>query len=387
MNIRPRALLVLIVMALQSICCRAAEKLFEQFDDGKTRLEYVQDIPVVYFSGTPEQIGRQHARLLGEKWQPLRNFTFGFIGLKEEDIRWKMLQAASNGLILNAPKHHQQELQALCEADPTQGPVVRVANTLPELRRFGCSSLIIEPERSATGGPLFGRNLDFFTLNILDKYGIVMVIQSPGRRSFVSVSLPGVLGVLSGMNDAGLCIATLDSYYAADKSKGFEPKGVPLAFLYRQIMEECATVDEVEEFLKTKQSTTWMNLAVCDKKTGAVFEMTPKQSIRRNSEDSLLPCTNHFRCQELAGDTRCKRYEALLGASSLEKVDVVHLQEYLHAASQGKMTFQAMIFEPREMVMHLAMGSPPSSALPLTRIDVAELLAPERELAEATGGR
>ena len=40
-----------------------------------------------------------------------------------------------------------------------------VGNTMFDVKKIGgCSTLIVEPDRSATGGPLFGRNLDFPTL-------------------------------------------------------------------------------------------------------------------------------------------------------------------------------------------------------------------------------
>ena len=72
-----------------------------------------------------------------------------------------------------------------------------------------------------------------------------------------------------------MAVATLDVYRSADKSRKFDPTGTPLAFVFRRILEECTTVDEAEQLLKSEHATTWMNLVVCDRDDAAVFEITP----------------------------------------------------------------------------------------------------------------
>ena len=62
-------------------------------------------------------------------------------------------------------------------------------------------------ERSTDGKPLFGRNLDFNPHGFLDKFGLIVVYRQDGKRPFASVTYPGVVGVVTGMNDAGLTLA------------------------------------------------------------------------------------------------------------------------------------------------------------------------------------
>ena len=107
-----------------------------------------------------------------------------------------------------------------------------------ELRRIGgCSAFVVERQRSATGGPLFGRNFDLPPMGIADKYSIVMIVQPKGKHAFASVSFPSMGGVFSGMNDAGLAVATLDVYATKDGSPMFDPRGVPMSFCYRRLLE------------------------------------------------------------------------------------------------------------------------------------------------------
>ncbi len=333
-------------------------------------LRYAGDIPIATLSGTPEQMGRQQAAVLKEAIPGALQLPKRFASELGLEILWPLMTGAGRMLMQNAPQDHRRELAAFAQAGPYDEGTVAVANTLLELRRMGCSSLIVEPKRSATGGPLFGRNFDFPTLDELDKYSLVVVRRSPTRRPFVSIGFPALFGVFSGMNDAGLAVATLDVEESADGSQKFNPQGTPLALVFRRILEECSTVEEAEKLLNSEKPTTWMNLAVCDHDGGAVFEITPKHVARRNSEEGLLRCTNHFRTQGLSTGETCERYDKLLGNFQDEKLDVDEVHVRLDAARQDRLTFQTMVFEPRELVLHLALSEPPSSDKPLATIDL-----------------
>jgi predicted choloylglycine hydrolase len=176
------------------------------------------------------------------------------------------------------------------------------------------------------------------------------------------------------MNDAGLALATLEVHESKDDSVPFDPQGVPYAMCYRRLLEECTTVDQAAGMLRTMRRTTRMNLAVCDKKGGAVFEITPKNVIVRRSVDGFCPCTNHFRTPELAVDMKCRRFDALVKAKGLAKIDVSDIAKHLHDANQGEYTLQTMVFEPATMKLHLALGPCPSSAQKLKTLDVGALL-------------
>ena len=116
------------------------------------------------------------------------------------------------------------------------------------------------PEHSATKGPLFGRNLDFYTLGMLDKYSLVTVHRPKGKHAFVSIGFPGLFGCVSGMNDAGLALAVHEVFLARDGASMFNPKGVPYTFCFRRILEECETVEEAEKLLRATpgpRSSAW----------------------------------------------------------------------------------------------------------------------------------
>ena len=55
------------------------------------------------------------------------------------------------------------------------------------MKMGGCSTLVVEPGRSAVKGPLFGRNLDYPTLGFLQDYTLVTIYRPRGRHAFASI--------------------------------------------------------------------------------------------------------------------------------------------------------------------------------------------------------
>ncbi len=252
-----------------------------------------------------------------------------------------------------------------------------LANTLTDMYRgsVSCSSLIVSPKRSATGGPLFGRNLDFYTLGLLDKYSLVTIHRPKGKHAFVAVGFPGLFGCLSGMNDAGLALAVHEVILSHDGAPMFNPKGMPYTFCFRQMLEQCATIEQAEQLLRATPRTTLLSLALCDRRHSVVLEMTPNSVVARHGSEGICACTNHFRTDELAVLPWCTRYRKLIQSRKLDQLDVADVAKKLHEVNLGRLTVQTMIFEPATLKLHLAIGSCPSSALPLRLLELKPLLA------------
>jgi isopenicillin-N N-acyltransferase-like protein len=381
-RLRLQAALAVVVFLCGGLAAQAqspaagAERTFQEGRFEKGQLKYVNDVPVLTVAGTPEEIGRQKAELTGAVMQQLAGYPLQLVKLVRGETDTPKLIERGRALLENAPADYRAEVTAFGEASGIDPDVGVLANTLPDLYRggFGCSSLLVEPARSTTGGPIFGRNLDFFTFGVLQKYGLVTVCRPEGKHAFASVGFPGLFGVLSGMNDAGLAVAVHEVYVSRDMAPMFDAGGMPYAMLFRQILEECRTVDEAEKLLRDSKRTTKLNLAVCDKTRVAVLEMTPRTVAVRYADDGILVCTNHFRTDELKMLAICRRYDKLIEAASQPKLGVKDVAAKLNEVNQGRMTVQTMIFEPAALRLRVAMGSCPSSELPLKPLDLGPLL-------------
>ncbi len=339
---------------------------------GKGELRYVNHLPVLVVQGTPEEMGEQLGVLALKAATGLKELSEGFVKAQGWDRNYPWLVQGSQLLAPRFPPDHLQELEAVARASGWRREVLLLANTLPDLQRVGeCSALIVEPERSATGAPLFGRNQDSPPFGPLHDYALVAVYRPAGKRAFASITYPGLLGCFSGMNDAGLAVADLTVQDANDGSPKLDLRGTPCTLALRRVLEECATVEEAEKLLRSLKRTSRNSIVLCDRNHGAVFETTPRSFAVRVSEEGIGICTNHFRTEGLATSLHCGRYALLEKSRKLEKLELADVARFMDAASQGDWTQQTMIFEPRTLKLHLAMGQGPATRLPLRTLELA----------------
>jgi hypothetical protein len=364
---------------------------YRQGTHGAGELKYRNGLPVLTVAGTPEEMGEQIAVLTAQPLQRLVKYPQEMLRKTGLGFLLPQIVKLGNSLLPQFPEDYRKEMDAMVKQTGVERDLAVLGNTLPDIMKLGgCSTLIVEPERCAAGGPLFGRNLDFPTLGFLHEYTLVMVYRPKGKHAFVSVGFPGMLGCISGMNDAGLAVATLEVYAANDGSPRLNAKGIPYTLCFRRILEECTTVAEAEQLLRSLPRTTMNNLAVCDKKGGAVFEITSRNVVVRRGREGLCACTNHFRTKDLCvpKEMICDRYPRLVdrapeGASGKSdsndppaprpRLGLTEVARKLDAANQGDLTLHTMIFEPAALRLHLAFGKTPSSALPLKPLDLAPL--------------
>ena len=227
---------------------------------------------------------------------------------------------------------------------------------------------------------LFGRNLDYPSLGYIHEHTLVTVYRPTGKHAFASVGFPGLVGVLSGMNDAGLTLAVLEVYDARDGEPHFDPKGVPYALCNRRLLEECTTIAEAKKLLESMPRTTLLNLAVADRTGAAVLEVTPRHVALRPAERGVCTCTNHF-CTEAVRPT--EEIDLFNSGTRLETLDKVRdgkdklgvedLHKQLHAVSQGAETLQTMVFDTKDLRLYLAFGKRPASEGELHALDLGPL--------------
>jgi hypothetical protein len=356
-----------------------------RFPEGKFgtgELKYRCGLPVLTVAGTPEEIGTAAGvlalnpgrRVARYPEEVLRNFFVGY-------LYWPALKVGQ-GMVEQFPSDYRAEFEALANVGCVERDHIVVANTLFDLKKIVCcSALLVEPGRSATGGTLMGRNLDFPTLGYLQEYSLVTVYRPQGvKHNFATVGFPGLVGCLSGMNDAGLAVAVLEVSQVRAGEHWFDINGLCYGLCYRRILEECATVAEAFALLSQMKRTSIGNLAVADREGVAVFEITPQRVIMRRTMNGTTICTNHFCAAELKPRVQINWFTTLDRFATLDRLAQVQgklgtgeLQMALHAVSGGD-TMQTMVFEPGTLRLHLAIGAVPSSALEMRTLDLGPLL-------------
>src|SRR5207244_4021839 len=136
------------------------------------------------------------------------------------------------------------------------------------------------------------------------------------------------------MNDAGLALAVHEVHKTSDGSTMLDPKGIPYTLAFRRLLEECTTVAEAEKTLRAMKRTTPLNLSICDKNGGAIFEITTKNLIVRKPDSDIAACTNHFCSKELGAGVKCDRLPKLdASRDAREKFTLADVAKKLDAVS------------------------------------------------------
>jgi isopenicillin-N N-acyltransferase-like protein len=358
------------------------------FPTGQTehgKLAYHDGLPVLVVEGTPQEMGTAVGRL-GLKPAPrAAGYPRALLKTVGADLLWNVAVSSGKKMIKQFPPDYVTELEAMSAASGVDRDSVIVGNTLFDLKKiFACSAVLVEAEHSSTGGPLLGRNLDYPSLGYLHQYSLVTVYRPQGKHAFVSVGFPGLVGCLSGMNDAGLCLAILEVFDAHKGEQTFDAQGVPFALCYRKMLEDCTTIAEAHKVLTGLRRTSLTNLVVADRQGVAVFEISPGRVEERPPEAGLVACTNHFctpalrREGGLNPNDSFERYHTLRQTlHDKSTVDPEQLRCQLDFVNMGELTLQTMVFDPKNLRLHLAVGERPASAGEFHTVDLGPLLRGE----------
>jgi predicted choloylglycine hydrolase len=338
---------------------------------GQSELKYVNGVPVLTVQGSPDEIGEAVGVLALKPAERMARYPDDLLRHFYLRPLYRPIASAGRRMAERFPADYKDELEAMARGSEVDRDRLVVGNTAFDLKKLvACSALMVEADRSATGAPLLGRNLDYPSLGYAQEYSLVTVYKPRGAaHAFASIGFPGLVGCLSGMNDAGLSVAILEVFQVRLGKKWFDASGTPYALCYRRILEECCTIDEAKTLLESMKRTATTNLAVADRQGIAVFEITPTSVIVRRSEKGACVCTNHFCSDELRPFWRFNFYQTLDRYRTLDrtqaardKLSLADLHTGLHAACNNDETMQTMIFEPAALKIHLAIGECPSSA-------------------------
>lgn len=206
-----------------------------------------------------------------------------------------------------------------------------IGHAMQQYMLVGCSSFACWGAESDAQGLLVGRNFDFWVGDDFAKNKVVLFVEPEDGYRFASISWPGMMGVLSGMNECGLTV-TLNA------AKGAIPtsSAIPISLLARHILQYASNIDEAYNIASQYKTFVSESLLIGSAKDGcaAIIEKTPdKMALYRGSDSSII-CTNHYQSSLFAEDEynveniatsdspyRYQRLEELLTQASPVSVD------------------------------------------------------------------
>lgn len=330
---------------------------------------------LVHLYGSPEEIGRQHASAFAEEIKLLRRKYLGKYLRSERDERETV--EGTRALEPFYLPRYRAELAALAEAAGVPWDDALLATGFLDVNRTVLCSTFVghDPE---SGEPIFGRNLDFPSLGIAHEHGLCIVYHPTEGHTFASFAYPGMIGVLTGMNDAGLTVAVMNVFQEKRHAQA-----MPYVLFFRQLLEECSTTAEVVERAQAGCCNVSNNLMVCDAEgDAALLEISPARVEVRRPKDGLVLSTNHFRSQALGKPVKlCYRYpilKALLEGREGE-IDLGRAIGALRAVAIWPINLQSFVLLPARREVHVAMGRVPACFGRYVPIDLAREFARPRE--------
>ena len=157
----------------------------------------------------------------------------------------------------------------------------------------GCTAFAAWGKATADGHLLIGRNFDFEIGQIFDKFKVVHIVVPNQGIPFVSISWPGMSGVVSGINRTRIAV-TIN----AGKSDHRRDKGTPVTIVARKILQQASSLEQAIAIATAARCYISESFLIADGKIGqaVVIEKSPQIAVVRRAGyfRHALACSNHF---------------------------------------------------------------------------------------------
>ncbi len=163
----------------------------------------------------------------------------------------------------------------------------------------GCTSFSAWQNKTDDTSLIVARNFDFYVGDNFAKNKIILLCHPDSGINFMSVTWPGMIGAVSGMNDAGVAV-TINAGTAEAPTKS----ATPISIVVREILQYAHNIDEAVKIAasrKTFVSESIMVASAKDKRTVIIEKSPSKQDVFETKNDFLI-CANHFQSASFASD-------------------------------------------------------------------------------------
>ncbi|MCQ2376326.1 MAG: C45 family peptidase [Salinivirgaceae bacterium] len=175
-----------------------------------------------------------------------------------------------------------------------------IGHTMQDYMLVGCSSFAAWDSITTNGSLLVGRNMDFYIGEDFAKNKLVSFFFPTDGYKFASIGWPGMVGVLSGMNECGLT-ATINSARAEMPTSS----ATPISLVIRKILQYASNIDEaiaIADSSKIFVSEAILIASARDHRA-VVIEKTPTRQALFTTQTPYIISTNHYQSAEFASET------------------------------------------------------------------------------------
>lgn len=213
----------------------------------------------------------------------------------------------------SVPLEYRQEIKAMStscthELDDFGNPYERqmqyhsahdIGHVMQDYMLVGCTSFAAWGSESADSSLIIARNFDFYMGEEFARNKLVLFEKPDTGHAFVSVTWPGMLGVLSGMNTAGLTV-TIN----AAKLETPSMSATPISLLTKKILQYASNLDEAWKIAGEYNTFVSESILVGSVNDGraAIIEKTPSamsmyDPAGMDPSVAHIVCTNHYQSE------------------------------------------------------------------------------------------
>ncbi len=352
-----------------------------------------QQLWELYIKGNPLQLGHNNGALTKDLMQAQEKIFFSKV---EDIVPSKLKQSLLRGFLkwynrkmhLNVREDFQAELYGLSQYSSDQYNFIApkfqrtlylhgahdIGHAMQDLMMVGCSSLAAWNDNTEDGDLLIGRNFDFYAGDDFAKNKLIQFVEPENGIPYFSVSWPGMIGVVSGMNKEGITV-TIN----AGKSKIPFTAKTPISLVTREILQYAATIDEAIKIAKKRKVFVSESILVgsaADKKA-VIIEVSPKSfGVFDVPNSHAVICTNHFQSEAYQNDKRNQQHKK----ESHSQYRYEKLQELLDLHKKLNPEKIASILRDKSGLKHQSIGFGNEKAINQLLAHHAVIFSPEKRL-------
>ncbi len=266
-------------------------------------------------SGTPfergEAIGKLVPDLVRNQEKVFADKLFEMIpNAHYRDFLCYLITIFNRRLGRSVPKEYRQEIKAMSTVctdelakfgDPYERQMQYhsahdIGHVMQDYMLVGCTSFAVWGSESSDSSLLVGRNFDFYMGEDFARNKLVLFEKPDTGYAFVSVTWPGMLGVLSGMNTEGLTV-TIN----ASKLETPKMSATPISILTKKILQYASTIEEAWQIAGEYRTFVSESILVSSAKDGraAIIEKTPSEMAlydpaAADKNVQRVVCANHY---------------------------------------------------------------------------------------------
>jgi hypothetical protein len=218
------------------------------------------NVRMLYLEGTPYEMGFQHGKLMREEIHSLYGKIMMIAKIfASED----MMEEAYDLMDPYIPIEEKEEMRGLAHGADIPLKVVHWVHAIPEVFEYdqktrfsrffkgtSCSNIAVFGKAAKDGKIYHLRVLDWIRLLGAQKNPLVIIHRPDMGHASATFSYAGFIGCISGMNDQYMSFG--------EKGSGGAPEtieGTPFPFLFRKLMREASSINDVERILRSAKKT------------------------------------------------------------------------------------------------------------------------------------